>query len=45
MEEVADILKYFNPEDLLELGEYLLDCKSFDAILHWIQQRKEGNLS
>ena len=40
--EVADTLKYFNPEDLLELGEYLLDCESFDDIQHWIQQRKQG---
>ena len=39
------ILDGLRPEDLLELGEYMLDCESYDDILAWIQQRKQGNLS
>ncbi len=39
------LLNGLRPEDVLELGEYLLDCDAYDEIVTWIQQRKQGNLS
>ena len=44
-ESITALLKGLRPTDLIELGEYLLDCSSFDEIRCWIQQRKQGNLS
>ncbi len=44
-EEFQGILDGLRSEDLLELGEYMLDCESYDDILTWIQQHRQGNLS
>ncbi|MEZ4526269.1 MAG: hypothetical protein R2941_10150 [Desulfobacterales bacterium] len=39
------ILDGLRPEDMLVLGEMILDCDTFSDIEKWIQQRKTGNLS
>jgi hypothetical protein len=30
---------------MFDLGEFMLECDSFEEIEKWIQQRKAGNLS
>lgn len=44
-DEFRPLLDGLRPEDLLELGEYLLECQSVDDLRSWIEQRKQGNLS
>ena len=44
-EDMKARLEGLRPEDLVELGEYLLDCESYDEMLSWIQRRKQANLS
>jgi len=44
-ENVTALLEGLRSEDLLDLGEYMLDCEPFDDIWHWIAQCKQGNLS
>ncbi len=41
-EKATDLLEGLSVDDLLELGEYMLDCGSFDDITQWIWQRKEN---
>ncbi len=39
---LAQAMTNTNPvDDLLELGEYMLDCESFDDIKQWIWQRRQ----
>ncbi|MCP4399738.1 MAG: DUF4351 domain-containing protein, partial [bacterium] len=44
-EEFQALLQDLRAEDLIELGEYMLDCDSFDGIRQWIAQRRQANLS
>jgi hypothetical protein len=39
------MLEGLRPEDMFDLGEFMLECDSFEEIENWIQQRKAGNLS
>ena len=41
IEKVAGVLEGLGVDDLLELGEYMLDCESFDDIKQWIWQRRQ----
>ena len=40
-EDVTILLEGLSLVDFLELGEYMLDCESFEAINSWITQRKQ----
>ncbi len=42
-EKIPERLKGLSPEELMALGEYMLECDSFDAIEEWLQQRIHGN--
>lgn len=44
-EHLADSLRGLRLEDLVALGEYLLDCESVDELRTWIHQRRQSNLS
>ncbi len=39
------MLDGLRPEDMFDLGEFMLECDSFEEIEKWIQRRKAGNLS
>ncbi len=41
-ERLAPRLKGLSSEELLELGERILDCDSFEDIQGWIRQKKQG---
>ena len=45
IDEFRPMLNDLRPEDILELGEYLLDCESVADLQRWIEQRRRGNLS
>jgi len=37
------LLEGLRPDDVLELGEYLLDCEQVEDVRHWLEQRRRGN--
>jgi len=39
------LLAHLESEDLFELGEYMLDCESFEDLQQWIQQRLKPPLA
>jgi len=39
------MLEGLRPEDMFDLGEFMLECDRFEEIEKWVQQRKAGNLS
>jgi len=39
-ERLTPRLKGLSPEDLLELGERILECDSFEDIQRWLRQKK-----
>jgi hypothetical protein len=39
-EGLTDWLKDLSSEELMELGERILECDSFEDIQHWIRQKK-----
>ena len=40
--ETIPLLEGLYPDDLSELGEYILDCESFDAVIDWLTRRKKS---
>ncbi len=41
-EGLAPRLEGLSSEDLLELGEHVLECDSFEDIQRWIRQKKQA---
>jgi DNA-binding transcriptional regulator YhcF (GntR family) len=41
-ETIAPRLKELSSEDLLELGERILECDSFEDIQLWIREKKQS---
>lgn len=39
VEKELSLIKKLNPDDLLELGELILDFESLDEVHEWIQKR------